>query len=113
MEVIVPLSPTDSELNYALYGSAPSTPQLIGVCYFNAPTSPTRVTELYREFDEFLVSDDTQRSNSLATVPFAWEERPGFVSFCVFKMVAISSKQCFILAFPIRLKNLIDNSMVN
>ncbi|KAI3767348.1 hypothetical protein L2E82_17443 [Cichorium intybus] len=77
MEVMVPLSPTDFDFNSAAYGSAPSTPRLIGDCYFSAPTSPTRVTELYREFDELLVSDDTQRSNSLATVPFAWEERPG------------------------------------
>ncbi|KAL4583615.1 hypothetical protein LXL04_008193 [Taraxacum kok-saghyz] len=80
MEVVLPrpVSPTDFNFNSSAYGSAPSTPRLIGDCYFSAPTSPTRVTDLYREFDELLVSDDAQRfKNSFATVPFAWEERPG------------------------------------
>lgn len=84
MEVVLPHSPTDFDFNSsssaAPYPSAPTTPRLIGDCYFSAPTSPTRVTDLNREFDELLISDDAQRSNnnnSLATVPFAWEERPG------------------------------------
>nr|KAJ0211385.1 hypothetical protein LSAT_V11C400205620 [Lactuca sativa] len=78
MEVILPLSPTkDFDFNSSAYPSAPSTPRLLGDCYFSAPNSPTRVTELHREFDELLVSDGAQRYNSLATVPFAWEERPG------------------------------------
>lgn len=76
MEVAAPLSP-DFDFNSSIYASAPSTPKLMGEYYFSAPPSPTQITEFYRKFDELLISDDTQRSNSLATVPFAWEEKPG------------------------------------
>ncbi|KAI3737074.1 hypothetical protein L2E82_27069 [Cichorium intybus] len=45
--------------------------------YTSAPSSPTRLTELYCGFDELLISAGTHRISSLATVPFAWEEKPG------------------------------------
>ncbi|KAL4559515.1 hypothetical protein LXL04_031655 [Taraxacum kok-saghyz] len=48
-----------------------------GDYYTSAPSSPTRLTELYCGFDELLISAVNHRSSSLATVPFAWEEKPG------------------------------------
>ncbi|KAI3513146.1 hypothetical protein L1887_20472 [Cichorium endivia] len=45
--------------------------------YTSAPSSPRRLTELYCGFDELLISAGTHRISSLATVPFAWEEKPG------------------------------------
>ncbi|XP_076909825.1 uncharacterized protein LOC143567246 [Bidens hawaiensis] len=46
-------------------------------CYTSAPSSPTRLTELYCGFDELLITADANRNSSPATVPFAWEEKPG------------------------------------
>ncbi|KAJ0618182.1 hypothetical protein HanPSC8_Chr02g0055981 [Helianthus annuus] len=46
-------------------------------CYTSAPSSPTRLTDLYRGFDELLIAADANRASSLATIPFAWEEKPG------------------------------------
>ncbi|KAK9048013.1 hypothetical protein SSX86_033025 [Deinandra increscens subsp. villosa] len=45
--------------------------------YASAPSSPTRLHELYCGFDELLIAEGANRSVSLATVPFAWEEKPG------------------------------------
>ncbi|XP_024972029.1 uncharacterized protein LOC112510907 [Cynara cardunculus var. scolymus] len=49
--------------------------------YTSAPSSPTRLTEFYCGFDELLLSAaaaaGAHRSTSRATVPFAWEEKPG------------------------------------
>ncbi|KAI3684765.1 hypothetical protein L6452_33991 [Arctium lappa] len=48
--------------------------------YTSTPSSPTRLTELYHGFDELLLSaaaEAANRTTSLATVPFAWEEKPG------------------------------------
>ncbi|KAI3761172.1 hypothetical protein L1987_51583 [Smallanthus sonchifolius] len=73
MEVIMPpLNPTDFNFNFnsSTYPTAPSTPRLI------APTSPSSLSELYREFDQLLIMDDDD-THSRATVPFAWEEKPG------------------------------------
>ncbi|KAL8250668.1 hypothetical protein R6Q59_034361 [Mikania micrantha] len=77
MEVAVPSSPSDFDFNSSIYANAPPTPRFTGD-YYSAPTSPAGIPELYNEFDEFLIPDDTQHQTySLATVPFAWEEKPG------------------------------------
>nr|GEX57194.1 hypothetical protein [Tanacetum cinerariifolium] len=78
MEVILPVNTPDFDFNSSLYASAPSTPKLLGECYFSAPNSPTRrIPELDLEFDDHLIEDETSRNNNLASVPFAWEEKPG------------------------------------
>ncbi|XVF36221.1 hypothetical protein REPUB_Repub19eG0039700 [Reevesia pubescens] len=83
MEVVIPSSPImDFDFNSARSSprsTAPSTPRRFGDCFFSAPTSPTRMSELYREFDRFSMMNDRQssiRSSSLA-IPFDWEEKPG------------------------------------
>ncbi|XP_022768822.1 uncharacterized protein LOC111312641 [Durio zibethinus] len=83
MEVVIPTSPImDFDFNSARSSprsSAPSTPRRFGECFFSAPTSPTRMSEFYREFDGFSMMNDRQssiRSSSLA-IPFDWEEKPG------------------------------------
>ncbi|KAI3762915.1 hypothetical protein L1987_53357 [Smallanthus sonchifolius] len=43
----------------------------------SAPSSPSRVTEWYCGFDELLMAAGVDHRGSLATVPFAWEEKPG------------------------------------
>ncbi|KAK1433517.1 hypothetical protein QVD17_10428 [Tagetes erecta] len=77
MEVVVPVNP-DFQFNASAYANAPSTPRLIGD-YYSAPASPARISESYTEFDEQLLFSEEvgHRDNSHATVPFAWEERPG------------------------------------
>ncbi|XP_076930083.1 uncharacterized protein LOC143594730 [Bidens hawaiensis] len=46
--------------------------------YTSAPSSPTRLNDLYCEFDELLIAAaGYTRSSSPAAVPFAWEEKPG------------------------------------
>ncbi|KAH7846726.1 hypothetical protein Vadar_017409 [Vaccinium darrowii] len=55
------------------YLSAPSTPKnRFGDYFFSAPTSPRRISEFYKEFDDVSL---TRRS--VAAVPFDWEEKPG------------------------------------
>ncbi|GMI82612.1 hypothetical protein like AT2G26530 [Hibiscus trionum] len=83
MEVVIPAT-MDFDFNSARSSprsTAPSTPTRVGGgCFFSAPTSPTRLSEFYREFDSFSVMGDRQssrRSNSLAAIPFDWEEKPG------------------------------------
>ncbi|XWS14657.1 hypothetical protein CRYUN_Cryun35bG0028100 [Craigia yunnanensis] len=83
MEVVIPASPImDFDFNSARSSprsSAPSTPRRFGECFFSAPTSPTRMSEFYREFDRLSMTKDRQssiRSSSLA-IPFDWEEKPG------------------------------------
>nr|XP_043617425.1 uncharacterized protein LOC122589231 [Erigeron canadensis] len=77
MEVVLPLSPDFDFNSSSVYANAPPTPKPMGDYFFSAPTSPSRLTELQLEFDELLMLDDTNRTNSLAAVPFAWEEKPG------------------------------------
>ncbi|XP_076903289.1 uncharacterized protein LOC143558324 [Bidens hawaiensis] len=46
--------------------------------YTSAPSSPTRLNDLYCEFDELLIAaGGYNRSSSPAAIPFAWEEKPG------------------------------------
>ncbi|KAI3773813.1 hypothetical protein L1987_48348 [Smallanthus sonchifolius] len=44
--------------------------------YTSAPSSPTRLTDMYCRFDELLIAAGANRNISPATVPFAWEEKP-------------------------------------
>ncbi|XWS24278.1 hypothetical protein CRYUN_Cryun28dG0087200 [Craigia yunnanensis] len=82
MEVVIPASIVGFDFKSARSSprsSAPSTPRRFGECFFSAPTSPTRMSEFYLEFDRFSMMNDRQssiRSSSLA-VPFDWEEKPG------------------------------------
>ncbi|KAI4388602.1 hypothetical protein MLD38_000916 [Melastoma candidum] len=83
MEVVIP-SPSSMDFDFnnsgrfSTYASLPSTPRRFGDYYFSAPTSPTRVSEFYREFSEFSASMAEGTSSS---VPFEWEERPGTPKF--------------------------------
>ncbi|KAM0035269.1 hypothetical protein Hdeb2414_s0015g00444351 [Helianthus debilis subsp. tardiflorus] len=53
-------------------------PSHADTCYTSAPSSPTRLTNFYCGFDELLIRANANRASSLATIPFAWEEkRPG------------------------------------
>ncbi|KAJ9559951.1 hypothetical protein OSB04_005111 [Centaurea solstitialis] len=47
--------------------------------YNSAPSSPTRLTDFYCQFDELFISAEaaTTRTACRAAVPFAWEEKPG------------------------------------
>ncbi|KAK9054345.1 hypothetical protein SSX86_025423 [Deinandra increscens subsp. villosa] len=84
MEVAPPLNhhPTDFafdfDFDFSAYATTPSTPRPMGdTTNSTAPTSPTRATELHREFEQLLIMDTAHRRTSLATVPFAWEVTPG------------------------------------
>lgn len=58
--------------------TAPSTPRGFGDYYLSAPTSPSHLSQLYRDFDDFLIVDDDDDGKSVAaSVPFSWEEKPG------------------------------------
>lgn len=82
MEVMIPPS-MEFDFNSARsspHASAPGTPKRFGECFFSAPTSPARMADFYREFDEFSaknLSDPSSSSSCAATVPFVWEEKPG------------------------------------
>ncbi|XVF01227.1 hypothetical protein REPUB_Repub04eG0069700 [Reevesia pubescens] len=76
MEVVAPV-PTAMDFNFdstcsSPYMTAPSSPQRFGNFFFSAPTSPTRVSSLYRE-----LNDLSHLTNSSSAVPFQWEEKPG------------------------------------
>lgn len=79
MEVMIPVQKMDFDFSKALSSSpysttAPSTPRPFGDFYHSTPSSPTRLSSFYREFDAFLALNS---SGSSATVPFSWEEKPG------------------------------------
>ncbi|EYU36283.1 hypothetical protein MIMGU_mgv1a012569mg [Erythranthe guttata] len=74
MEVIVPSSP---ELDFDFRrSSSPSTPKRIREYYFSAPTSPSHLSEFYKDFDHFF-SNDGGGAVATSAVPFDWEEKPG------------------------------------
>lgn len=60
MEVVIPTqSSMDFDFTSAVTSpnaSAPSTPRRFGDYFFSAPTSPARMSEFYREFEEFSIS---------------------------------------------------------
>ncbi|KAK6938719.1 Protein of unknown function DUF1645, plant [Dillenia turbinata] len=78
MEIIIPTSTSmDFDFNSARstpYPSAPSTPRRFGDYFFSAPTSPNRVSEFYRDFDEF---SEMSNDESSFSIPHSWEEKPG------------------------------------
>ncbi|KAF5740707.1 hypothetical protein HS088_TW11G00784 [Tripterygium wilfordii] len=76
MEVVIPARAMDFDFNSARSSpcsSIPSTPKRFGnYSSLSAPTSPTRISEFYREFENFLINDPISGG-----VPFDWEEMPG------------------------------------
>nr|GMD89022.1 Trafficking kinesin-binding protein like [Ipomoea batatas] len=82
MEVMVPFRglEMDFDFNSARASpcvTAPSTPRGFGDYYLSAPTSPSHLSQLYRDFDDFLIDDDEGKSAAEFGVPFSWEEKPG------------------------------------
>ncbi|KAK3039387.1 hypothetical protein RJ639_027636 [Escallonia herrerae] len=88
MEVVIPSQQSmDFDFNKARsspvsYLNGPSTPRPFGGdYYFSAPTSPTRISELYRDFDDFLIVNGCEKIElggvPSSAVPFQWEEKPG------------------------------------
>ncbi|KAK4429045.1 hypothetical protein Salat_1204500 [Sesamum alatum] len=76
MEVVIP-SPShnfDFDFNSARsspHVSPPSTPKPFGEYYFSAPTSPSHLSQFYRDFDEFSVAGNgSRRGGSSSPVPF-------------------------------------------
>lgn len=59
MEVLIPADKMDFDFNSARSSpsvSAPSTPKRFGEYYCSAPTSPSHLSQFYRDFDEFMVT---------------------------------------------------------
>ncbi|KAE8718149.1 hypothetical protein F3Y22_tig00110017pilonHSYRG00065 [Hibiscus syriacus] len=81
MEVVIPVMEFDfNSARSSPRSTAPSTPTGAGGgCFFSAPTSPTRLSEFYREFDRFSTMGGRQssRRNISLAIPFDWEEKPG------------------------------------
>lgn len=87
MEIVVPIHQNmDFDFNSARsspmhHSSSPRTPKAFGDVYCSAPASPSRLSQFYREFDEFLRINENisngEGSYSEAAVPFDWEEKPG------------------------------------
>ncbi|CAA2972041.1 Hypothetical predicted protein [Olea europaea subsp. europaea] len=71
MEVMIPANSMDFDFNSPNV-SSPSTPKRIGEFYCSAPTSPTHLAQLYRDFDNFLFSGGGDSSE----VPFVRETKP-------------------------------------
>ncbi|MCL7037828.1 hypothetical protein MKW94_021479 [Papaver nudicaule] len=56
------------------YISAPSSPKFVTRdLYFSAPTSPTKFTSIYQEFNK----NPSINGVSNSMIPFGWEEKPG------------------------------------
>ncbi|KAJ7966657.1 AR781, pheromone receptor-like protein [Quillaja saponaria] len=85
MEVVVPRPSMEFDYNSmpsSPYLSGPSTPKRFENYFFSAPTSPSRMSEFYREFDNFAVTHgssnrDAIGSSASSSIPFDWEEKPG------------------------------------
>ncbi|KAH6816958.1 hypothetical protein C2S51_000561 [Perilla frutescens var. frutescens] len=81
MEVVIPSHSSDFDFNSARsspHVSAPSTPRRFGDYYFSAPTSPTHLSQFYKDFDGLLLAGDYGDGGGLpSSVPFDWEEKPG------------------------------------
>nr|GMD91450.1 Trafficking kinesin-binding protein like [Ipomoea batatas] len=83
MEVMVPFRgglEMDFDFNSARASpcvTAPSTPRGFGDYYLSAPPSPSHLSQLYRDFDDFLIDDEEGKSAAEYGVPFSWEEKPG------------------------------------
>ncbi|XAR61850.1 hypothetical protein NMG60_11016380 [Bertholletia excelsa] len=68
MEVAIPPA-MDFDFNTTPCLSAPSTPKRFGEYYFSTPTSPTKLSKFYRDFDDFLVE------TSFSSTQLDWEEK--------------------------------------
>lgn len=70
MELAIPASNMDFDFNHSRPSSpsmsTPSTPKRFGNCFFSAPTSPTRTSELYRDYNEFSMMNDRRESRGSA-----------------------------------------------
>ncbi|CAK9185844.1 unnamed protein product [Ilex paraguariensis] len=78
MEVVIPVHNMDFDFASARsspYPSAPSTPKPFGHYYFSAPTSPTRLSEFYRDLDDLLNNSSTKTGGDSSTVPVEWKEK--------------------------------------
>ncbi|WZZ59724.1 hypothetical protein YC2023_059831 [Brassica napus] len=53
--------------------TAPSSQRKFTGCFLSAPTSPRRITEWYREYEEEAKRNFSERS----LIPFDWEENQG------------------------------------
>ncbi|KAG2307467.1 hypothetical protein Bca52824_027215 [Brassica carinata] len=53
--------------------NSPSSQREFSGCFLSAPTSPRRITEWYREYEE----DAEQNFSDRSLIPFDWEESPG------------------------------------
>lgn len=77
MEVMIPTAAVEFNFDSACttpYISAPSSPQRFGSFFYSAPTSPTRISTFYN--NDFR-GHHHQATDSLSSVPFLWEEKPG------------------------------------
>uniref|UniRef100_A0A5B7CAY3 Uncharacterized protein n=1 Tax=Davidia involucrata TaxID=16924 RepID=A0A5B7CAY3_DAVIN len=63
MEVVIPVPAATMDFDF-------NSPKY----YCSAPTSPTQLSALYRDFEDF---SGIKTGSSAAAVPFAWEEKPG------------------------------------
>ncbi|CAL1396149.1 unnamed protein product [Linum trigynum] len=83
MEVIIPSSPGGGmgfDFNDARplpFLSAPASPRRFGDLTLSAPTSPGRVAEFYRSFENFSLMGEYVEQSDDGGVPFHWEEKPG------------------------------------
>lgn len=59
----------DFDFNSSPHSSAPSTPKRFGEYFFSAPTSPSRASEFYKEFEQFSISINDAYGGSTAGSP--------------------------------------------
>ncbi|KAJ8625096.1 hypothetical protein MRB53_033626 [Persea americana] len=78
MEVVIPVPATDFHFDSnssSPYITAPSSPKRFGdFFYFSAPTSPTRISSIYNQFNSI---ETNTTPSSPSSIPFDWEEKPG------------------------------------
>ncbi|KAL7118922.1 hypothetical protein ACP275_02G031100 [Erythranthe tilingii] len=84
-EVMAPSSPTATpsagaaaEFNFdstctTPYISASSSPQRFPTTFYSLPASPTRISAFYHQFHDGAAGAD----DSMSSIPFHWEEKPG------------------------------------
>ncbi|KAF9602329.1 hypothetical protein IFM89_026502 [Coptis chinensis] len=76
MEVIISVLPTDFNFDSACstpFISAPASPKPFGELYFSAPTSPTRISAIYRDFNNISFVQRTSCDGS----SLDWQEKIG------------------------------------
>ncbi|KAL5705823.1 hypothetical protein ACHQM5_024066 [Ranunculus cassubicifolius] len=77
MEVMLPCSDNFNFDSACSSPYAPSTPKRFGEpnFYFSAPSSPTRASAFYNDFNNF--SFNSSRRGHSSVIPYDWEEKPG------------------------------------